>query len=317
MITAPGIYPGVHRISMDAYVLDPCEAPSLTASGLNDMQTRSPLYFFSRHPRLAPDAWKRRLTKSATRGMELGSVLHDMVLGGEFGAGWKMINPRDFLTKKGEPCKDFRRTEAKAARDEAEAQGFIVISPAEEESLTEARDVCIENLTREYGDWPPGESELTYIWKRGEVWCRARPDHTALRHLTVFNLKTTALELNDHAVDAMALKDGWPFAEAWHLEGVEAHHTDARKRLRYRFPVQQIVPPYDFRMVDLDRLWVERAAQRIDRHVETFAGMLRELESSVTARPRGYGASYVAQQPQYDAVAYEMEEMTEGEDVLR
>lgn len=319
MTLTAGIYPD---LPMAAYILDPCPMPSLTASGLNDMQMHSALYFFSRHPRLSPESWRERLEKDESRAAQLGSVMHDMVLGGDGGAKHKVINPRDYTIKsgprKGEPCKDFRCGEAKAAKAEAEAEGFIVISPEENAGLMEAKEIAINNLTRELGEWPAGDSELTYVWKRGEVWCRARPDHEALRFMALLNLKCTTLEPTDHAVDTMALRDGWAFAEAWHTEGVETYHPELKGRLTYKFPLQQIIPPYDFRMVDLRRSWVGQALQRIDRHVETFAEMVRK--AGTPWRPVGYGQHYTAQQPQYDSAAFMAEEalaQDAAEDILR
>src|SRR5687767_12481495 len=98
---------GLHyNISPETYFSDPAETPSLSASIAHTLVSKSPIHAWMQHPRLGGRG------KKPTRAMDLGSVVHALLLGA--GKEYCVIRAPD-----GEPeYEDFKKKAAREARDE-------------------------------------------------------------------------------------------------------------------------------------------------------------------------------------------------------
>jgi len=271
------LLPGVHpNIPAAEYHADPCSEPSLTSSGIKTLLSESPAAFASRHPKLTQ--WPELLDESS-KAKDFGTIVHSLVLG--VGAGFHACDPKDCpaRTKKGDPYKSWAYGAAEW-KEEQEEKGIIIMSRKEGARVQSAAESMIRLLRDEYGDWPIGDSEVTLVWQRdtslGPIWCRARADHLALRHMVVLDPKSTGRGISDRMLQKMAADDGWHIQAAWYLEAVEATHPDVdlAGRLTFRFPVVEMAPPYQARFVDLPEAWIHIARQRNDRAAELFAKCL-------------------------------------------
>lgn len=302
---------GVHDIPAEQYFADPCEQPSLTSSGIKRLLNGSPAEFAARHPKLT--SWPE-LAEETTKAKDRGTIIHSLVLGK--GTGFHACDPQDLFpkvaTKKGMAYTTWSAG-AKEWKEEQEATGIIVMSRKEGASVQAAAQAMIELIRDEYGDWPLGESEQTLIWQRdtsyGPIWCRAMVDHLALRHMLVLDPKTTGLGLSDRALSKIVASDMWHIQAAWYLEGVTSCHRgggDYAGRLTFRFPVVEVDPPFQARMVDLSNDWLTIAGQRIDRAAELFAKCLYANEWPAHAPVCS------PEMPSWMVAEFEAEEMRDG-----
>jgi hypothetical protein len=268
---------GVHNIPAEFYHSDPTPEPSLSSGGIKTLLGgSSPAEFAANHPRLTQ--WPE-LLDSRSKAKDLGSIIHSLVLG--VGAGFHACDPQDCpaRTKKGEPYKTWSG-DATAWKEAQEAEGIVIMSRKEGARVQSAAKSMIELLRNEYGDWPIGDSERTLIWQRqtsiGPIWCRAMLDHLALRHMVILDPKSTSLGISKRVLQKTIAREMWAIQAAWYLEAVENcfPDVDLAGRLRFRFPVVEVNPPYQSKFVGMSEARLSIARQRIDRAAETFAKCL-------------------------------------------
>jgi len=303
---------GVHpNIDAARYHQDPTPEPSLTSSGIKRLFSGSPADFAARHPKLTkrlPDgklAWPELFDSSDAQ--DLGTVVHALVLGTINQC--LVADPEDapVTTDQGGAYKTWSG-KAAAWKKAQEATGAIVLNREKGEHVQSAAESMIRLLRDEYDDWPIGDSEVTLIWRRatslGPILCRARVDHLALRHMVLLDPKSTGRGISDRMLQKMAADDGWGIQAAWYLEGVEQCHPDVdlAGRLRFRFPVVEMTPPYQARFVDLPEAWIHIARQRNDRAAELFAKCLAANEWPT------YSPVYAPEPPAWMLAEFENEE---------
>lgn len=268
---------GVHDLSAEEYHADPCPEPSLSSSGIKRLLTGSPAEFAAHNPKLSqfPELIKR----DGTKAQDLGTIVHSIVLGK--GAGFHALDPEDCpaRTKKGAPYTSWR-DDAKAWREEQEAKGVIIMSRPDGARVQTAAGAMVGMLRKEYGDWPIGDSEVAILWQRetahGPIWCRALLDHVALRHMTVLDPKSTDWPISDRIARKKVSTELWAIQSAWYMEAVESAHPEIVGRLRFRFPLVEINPPFQTRFVTMSEARISIARQRIDRAADLFAKCLRD-----------------------------------------
>jgi hypothetical protein len=163
----PGLY---EHISAEQYHADElCSVPTLSASIAHTLVSKSPLHAWAQHPRLGGRG------KKPTAAMDLGSVVHALLLGK--GKQFAVVKAPE-----GEPeFEDFKKKAAREARDSARAQGLI---PMLQKHLDDAIEVAdgIRLGLEEWGIELTGQSEVTAIWEERAddgtiVLCRGGLDH--------------------------------------------------------------------------------------------------------------------------------------------
>lgn len=258
----------------DAYHADPCEQPSLSASGIKRLLYESPAAFAAHHPRLT--MWPELLDETSAS-MDKGSIVHRMILGA--GCDFVIIDPTQFRNKDGSQAKSFKNADAARAKEKAEDEGKIVVSPKVGAHLLNAAEAVIRMLQAEYGDWPIGESEQVFTWQRetslGPIWCRAMMDHVSLRYAVILDPKSTSKGLSDSAIQRAAAYDNWHLQAAWYLDAINRAHPELDGRMRFRFPVFELEPPYDCCLFDMPESWLHIGRQENERACELFAVCLR------------------------------------------
>jgi hypothetical protein len=180
--------PGLHfDVSSDAYHGDPTPDIALSASVAHTLVSKSPMHAWLQHPKLGGKS------KDPTRAMDLGSVVHALLLGA--GKGFAVIkNPRagelDPKTKEPEgEFEDFKRKAAKEARDMARSEGKVPLLLHQAEEANEIATRIRERLWAEFRIRLDGASEVVAIWKDDGVWCRGAFDHLKEDEAHILDLK--------------------------------------------------------------------------------------------------------------------------------
>lgn len=270
---------GVHDISLADYLADPCEQPSLRSSDINTILRRRPAHMKAWHPRLSDEP--QLAIKKATKRMDLGSVVHELVLGR--GSGFCVIDPTSFPTKKGAASKSKNTEGYREAALQARARGLIILDPAQDSKAQRIAEMIIKKLTAVFGAWPLGAvTEQTIIWsevvsidrKDVEVWCRTRPDIFAPDLALVTDLKSCGTGLADDDLQrTMSGDDGSMFVQsAWQRRGAVALVPHLAGRLN---PTTHVFVetdyPYEPRPIDASQIALQQAERRCLRGVAAFA----------------------------------------------
>jgi hypothetical protein len=302
---------GVHDIPLRDYLADPCPQPSLRSSDIDTMLRQRPAHVRALHPRLTDDP--KYAIRKATRRMDLGTVVHELVLGK--GAGFCVIDPAQFLTKKGLPSKSKNTDEYRAARAEATAKGLTVLDPAADAAAQRIAERIVKRLEVFLGKWPIADvTEQTLIWTEtidgAEVWCRTRPDIFVPELGLVVDLKTCGTGLGEDELQrTMSHDDGAFFIQtAWQQRGAVQLFPELAGRID---PLTHIFaetePPYEPRPVDASAIALQEAKLRCLRAVERFAACLAADDWPAWARtsiqPATWLESKWLQQEESDAVA--------------
>lgn len=300
---------GVHDVSIDAYLLDPCEAPSLRSSDINRMLSLTPQHVHAAHPRLTQFPGS---VEKPSKSMDLGSVVHAMLLGS--GAQFIARDCSDFATKNGDPAKTWGAAEAKAWKDEQESRGMIVISTDEYAAMSTVRTNIETALAGHFGSWPLGKAEQSIVWQEetphGLIWCRTRPDVVAWNRALVIDIKTCGTGLSDDDIRRTLSADNGRVVMqgAWQIRGAEAVRPDLAGRFTHVLLFVETAAPYLARAVHTSMVSLEMAKRRCLRAAFMFASCL-----AADSWP-GWSATELGLAPWADArwAADEIQELNEG-----
>lgn len=262
MITlAEGLHPDIPD---DVYHADPCPHASLSSSVARIMLDRSPLHARQAHPRLNP-AWT--LDDMSDRTREIGSACHALVLGK--GRAVKVIEADSYRTK-----------DAKAARDEARADGFIPLLSADYETARKIAFSAGQQLghTELAHIFDDGDAELTAVWQEPGCWCRSRIDFLPRivrqgGHVIVPDYKTTAGSAHPDDFSRTIFEQGYDIQAAFYERGLRKLIPTIRT-VEFVFVVQEQEPPYALSIVGLDGRALELAAARADLAIRMWSTCL-------------------------------------------
>lgn len=204
MITEPGIY----EISEREYHADPLPVASLSHSIAKLLLQRSPLHAKFAHPRLTAQPER----EPPTAAMDKGSALHKLILGK--GAEIKVL-----------AYDDYRKNEAKEARDAARAAGLIPLLAEDYDNMRACATAALEQM-REHPDlvdfFAPGQSEAVMAWRDGETWCRAMVDRLPDNpRAPLYDVKLTGLSASPDGWERRLITE-YATQAAFYREGAEA-----------------------------------------------------------------------------------------------
>jgi hypothetical protein len=251
-ITKPGLY---FNVPCDDYFADPCPEPSLSNSGIGILLNQSPLHFAAQHPRLngGVDACK------ATAAMHRGSVVHRLALGA--GKDYVIIDADSYRTK-----------EAKAQREEAEANGLVPILAEKFEEAEAQAKVVRQHLD----DVLLGETflpEVVLVWQietpHGLIWCRGMIDAWCPTLLTAVDLKSTT-DASPTAATRRMVNGGYDTQDAWYSRGL-GHVTGEAGRIRFVTLFGENDPPFASHAVTINEAWRTSAWDLCEEAAEIFA----------------------------------------------
>lgn len=248
MIDGPGIF---YDVDADTYHADPLPAPSLSSGVARTLIDRSPLHAWTQHPRLNPDYAPREEAR-----FDFGSAAHMLVLG----------RGRDLAVI---DAPDWRKSEAKEARDAARAEGKTPILAADHEralAVAGAFATQVEAYPEAFAAFSAiGRSEVVIAWMEQGVWCRGMADRLALaeEEAVLIDYKTTQASAHPAAVSRRLYDLGQDLQLAFYRRGILALRPSV-KRFRALLLTQEVDPPYALSVVSLDPATWQMAEQRID-----------------------------------------------------
>lgn len=239
----PGLY---SDLPASEYHADPCEQPSLSASLIHLICSRSPWHAWTAHPKLNP-----KYTPEQSERFDLGTAAHAFILEGA--SNFTVVDTPDWRTK-----------DAQTKRNAARLAGYTPLLRAQWDQVLAMAAVLGPQLSqleppRPFTD-PGGKPEQTLIWLEDGVWCRARLDWLHDDHRHVDDLKTVGGSANPSAWSRTLFGMGYDIQAAWYLRGVKAVlGTDAQ----FRFILVETEPPYAVSAVSLAPAAMDLANKKI------------------------------------------------------
>ena len=240
--------PGIYKIPHTEYVNDPVIEPSLSRSMIKDLLYSSAHTAWFNNPRLNPNYKEQEESK-----FDIGSAAHSLLLEG--------INKVEVID-----AEDWRKKEAKEARDKAREDGKIpllvkqfaevnkMIDSAKEE-IAGCKELWIKDLSTE------GDAELTYIWKEDETWIRIRPDWISKDRKLCIDYKTTGQSANPEDIGRHIVSMSYDIQNSLYVRGIKAIEGIESK---FVFVFQENFEPYLCSFVALPPEFLEMGKQKVE-----------------------------------------------------
>ena len=242
---------GVHKMSFEEYLRDPCPVASLTRSTIKDLLFRSPSHAYHNHPKLYPCQKEKEDSK-----FDIGTSAHSIFLQGI-----------DIVTVV--EADDWRTKAAKDARDEARASGRIPLLTHQYDNVMNMAQAAVTSLLDSELKIiiPAGDSELCYIWKEKETWCRIRPDWISKDRTLILDFKTTSASAHPEDYSRIAVSTGLDIQETFYKRGVKA--IDGTKP-DFVFMVQETEEPYLCSFFSLDLMFQDMGNEKVKRGIQLW-----------------------------------------------
>lgn len=248
--------PGVYRMDSASYHKDPCLAPSLSSGTARTLLAQSPMHAWTAHPRLNPN-----YEAEEKESFDLGAAAHALLLEGE---DRMVVLPYD----------DYRKKEAKEARDYARFEGKHPILEAKYPAVRAMREVALQKIaacTDLSGlTLADGKAEETIIWEEDGAWCRARPDWMSTERDVILDYKTTAASAEPDAWTRTMVGLGGDIQGAFYLRGNAATGGMPSDDAKFIFIVQEIEPPYACSLIGLSPPFVALGTGRVREAIDTW-----------------------------------------------
>lgn len=193
----PGVYP---ELTMSEYL----RLPAVSASILRAMIQECPLAgWHASHLNAAPTAEgedEEEVESDDTEASDRGSIAHQIFLEGS-DTCCCVIDPADYLGKRGGVPRGWTNDAIKEARDNARARGLIPILKSKMppiRAMVGVAQAYVASLRQsEPAVWHAfqpdgGASEVTLVWEDGGVLCKMRTDRLSTDRRLIINYKTTA-----------------------------------------------------------------------------------------------------------------------------
>ena len=220
-MTGKIITPGVYDMSHEDYHNDPCDSPSLGSTGARELVSGCPASF----------RWKQD-NPEIKEAFDIGNATHLLVL-----------EPHLFEAKIGRvPYDDYRKAEAKAARDDIRASGRLPFLPRDLEIIEGMRASLAADPIARFA-FLDTEIERSMFWRDPEFgfWCKTRPDALPKSRRYLIDLKTSVSADPDNFRKAV-VNFGYHQQAAWYLDGVA--HVLGERPDRFAFVVVSKSAPY-------------------------------------------------------------------------
>ena len=216
-----GIFLGLSDAEYHGDTFTPGQAPSISSSMLRDA-LRQPLAAFD---------YKRKQPTTPTDAMEVGTIVHSLVLG----------TPSPVVTV---DATSWRTNAAKEARETARAQGLIPILAQDLPALQQMASSVRNNTEAARLLDLEGVCESSWFWTDTQtgMLCRARPDKAAFDgdRLVIIDYKTTQDASEDGFSKAIATF-GYHQQHAWYARAaVELGLVETIEDVDFFFIVQEI-----------------------------------------------------------------------------
>lgn len=256
-IVKPGVYFGVPAAD---YHADPTPEPSLSTSIAKILLNECPYLAWREHPRLNPSFVATRSEK-----FDLGSAAHALTLNDE--RAFEIID-----------ADSYRSNDAKRQRQQAWDAGKIpLLTEQYERTLTMVRAGKPQFEKLQGGDpfGSPGNSEVTLVWREGDVWCRARLDRLRDDRAFFPDFKWTETSVAPDDLPRHIYNMGYDVQEAFYRRGIIACGLHDRPEFRFYFQSED-----DHHLVSPPMAPTPRAMDLADRKVERALAIWRECRKT-------------------------------------
>jgi hypothetical protein len=257
------------EVSMEQYLADPCDVPSLSSGAAHDLLTKSPAHVYANHPRFGERA------QDDNAASDMGTIAHALLLGGEL----KIceIDPQEYPAKNGNIPEGWTNVAIREARDTARDNGLIPVLKGSIRAAYDMRDAAREFIARSElaGLLDDLESEVTQIWQVGSSWMRAR--HDGLNHVMKYRMsyKTTQMSAAPGPfVRTSVVPSGYDVALAFYRQGFEVLTQDTT--WQDVILVQEQRAPYACSLIGLDPAMWAIAQEKVARAQRMWAYCLEE-----------------------------------------
>jgi len=248
----PGVIdkPGFYDLVDARYHADPVIEPSLSSSMAVTLLQSSPRHAWIEHPRLgasAEEADDEESDRAPTRAMEIGTVVHALLLGR--GADIVQID-----------APAYRAKESKEARAAAYAAGKSPILAPDMRKVERIVAAAREQLAAdpETDDMlDHGFPEIVIAWRdKAGPWCRAMLDHLKIGRAgaTITDLKTSAVSINpnERSLGWRIADMGYEARAAFYERGLVTLMPDLAGRIRFRHVWLETAAPYSLVVSEMD-----------------------------------------------------------------
>jgi hypothetical protein len=246
--------PGIYDMTAGAYHADPCEQPSLSSSIIKVLCSSTPWHAWTEHPRLNPD-----FAREDKEIFDLGTVAHALMLQG-LEAGRVLDFP------------DWRKADARAARDEARAAGETPILAKHWDRVQAMVSAGKAQLAahKEASDaFTDGMAEQTLIWTDDHgVQCKARLDWIKRDHERIYDYKATGTSVDPESLGKYATSQGWDIQAAFYKRGMqEVFGVDPD----FLFVAQEDYPPYALAVLGLTEETLTTGEKKVQHGIDIFS----------------------------------------------
>jgi hypothetical protein len=225
---------GVYEISAEDYHADPCPEPSLSSSMAKVIYGRTAGHAWESHPRLNPAHEAEEAEK-----FDIGSASHALMLG----------DPKKFEVI---DAADWRKNEAKAARDAARAAGRIPLLTEQWKrvnTMVAAGRAQLATHEDSADAFTNGKPEQTLIWQEDGIWCRARLDWLPDKGAVFHDYKSTEASASPDAWQRILFALGFDIQAAFYRRGIRA--LGLCENPEFKFVVQETESPFGLCVIGL------------------------------------------------------------------
>lgn len=244
------------------YHKDPCETPSLSSGVARTILSQSIAHAWHEHPKLGNGKGE------STAAMTTGAVVHSLLAGEDSDL---VVGTYD----------NYRSKDAQNWRDGVTASGK---TPALERDLDEGRKIVAKIKERAFlgisnnpFESEHGKSEVTAVWKEGDVFCRARYDRLVIDpsgYADIWDWKTTT-DVSPDAIQRAIVEHGYHIQAAFYLRGLSTIMPSYAGRTSFVFVFVEKTEPYAVRRVCLGESFMTAANHLVNQAIREWQSAIK------------------------------------------
>jgi len=195
---------------------------------------------------------------------------------------------------------DWKTNKSKEARKQVRDSKKIPLLTNQYDGVMEMVEVARRELKNSELniDIKDGFSEMTYIWKEGETYCRIRPDWIRKDGKLCLDYKTTAQLADPESYSRIVVNNGLDIQDAFYRRGISSVDNIEPD---FYFMVQEVEPPYLCSFIALDLQFQDMGEQKVTRGLNLWRECMR------TGVWPAYSQNiYTIEPPSYSLAAWEM-----------
>lgn len=248
--------PGVYDIPIEDYHGQPCEGPSISASGLRKILLDSPAHYW------VGSSLNPKAEKPDTKALRIGKAAHAWVLGEPEFDKYFVISPYDIFS-------------TDESRDWRDAQTRVVLKAKQVDEIRDMATALRAQPCVASAFTGPGDAERSLIWQDEEtgVWLKARPDWLPVDPTLYFAQEyKSAASADPRKASRQAFDLGYDIQAALAVDGIAA--VMGVEPLGIAHVVQEKTPPYAASLLMFSKEHLEFGRRRYREALKRFAACL-------------------------------------------